>query len=159
MTRPLRERILEQIADHHVISLATSGSKGIWASSVFYAHHDLRFYFLSPPDSRHGQNIGAAAPIAATINRDYDDWPGIRGLQLEGHARLLSAAAEAEARRIYAQRFPVAGLAGKAPAAIVKALAKVRWYRVAPQRLLYIDNSLGFGQRQELDLSLPAPAL
>ena len=43
-----------------------------------------------------------------------------------------------------------------APAAIVKALAKVRWYRVTPRRLFYIDNALGFGHREEVDLQAGA---
>jgi hypothetical protein len=43
----------------------------------------------------------------------------------------------------------------KAPAAIVKALAKVRWYKVVPQRMYFIDNSVGLGSREEIALNLP----
>jgi hypothetical protein len=42
----------------------------------------------------------------------------------------------------------------QAPAAIVKALAKVRWYKIVPDRLCFIDNSLGLGNRDEIKLPL-----
>jgi hypothetical protein len=56
---------------------------------------------------------------------------------------------------LYGQKFPVVGLLAQAPAAIVKALAKVRWYKVVPQSLYFIDNSFGLGNRDELELPLP----
>ena len=62
----------------------------------------------------------------------------------------------ARARDLYGQKFPVVGKIALAPAAIVKALAKVRWYRVTPRRLFYIDNALGFGHREEVDLQAGA---
>ena len=40
---------------------------------------------------------------------------------------------------------------GSAPAAIVLALARVRWYRLRISRLYFIDNQRGFGQRQQFD--------
>ena len=76
-------------------------------------------------------------------------------MQLEGVVEELAGEAEARARFLYGQKFPLIGKLAQAPAVIVQALAKVRWYRVAPQRLLFIDNSLGFGHRDELDLSAP----
>ena len=37
-------------------------------------------------------------------------------------------------------------------APIVQALAKVRWYRIEAQRLYFIDNSRGFGHREQVEL-------
>ena len=82
MNLSLRERVLEQLAEHHVLTLATAGPEGPWAAAVFYAHDGLTLYFLSSPNSRHSLNIADGAEVAATIQRDYDDWPGIHGLQL-----------------------------------------------------------------------------
>jgi hypothetical protein len=42
----------------------------------------------------------------------------------------------------------------RAPSAIVEALARVRCYQLVPQRVYFIDNSAGFGHRDELDPSL-----
>lgn len=76
-------------------------------------------------------------------------------MQIEGIASEITGAEEEHARRLYGQKFPVVGLLAKAPAAIVKALAKVRWYKVVPHRMYFIDNSLGLGSREEIDLNLP----
>lgn len=151
--------VVQHLQAHHVATLATVGSDGVWAAAVFYVHDGWNLYFLSSPTSRHGLNLAEQPEVAVTIQADYTDWPGIKGVQMQARVQMLEGAEETHARALYGKRFPVVGKLAQAPAAIVKALAKVRWYRVAPQRLLYIDNSLGFGQRQELDLSLPAPAL
>ena len=89
-----------------------------------------------------------------TIQEDYSDWLKIRGVQIEGVASEISGAEEEKARGLYGQKFPVVGLLAQAPAAIVKALAKVRWYRIIPERLYFIDNSLGLGNRDEITLPL-----
>ena len=90
--------------------------------------------------------------MAVTIQEDYADWPQIKGVQLEGIASEIAGAEEKQARLLYGQKYPVVGKLAQAPAAIVKAMAKVRWYKVVPQRLYFIDNSAGFGHRDEIVL-------
>lgn len=148
----MRARVLEYLDEHHVLTLATTGPEGPWAAAVFYAREDLTLYFLSSPTSRHGRNIGSGAEVAATIQRDYADWPGIRGLQLHGNVEPVARDNEALVRERYGQRFPVVGLAAKAPAAIVRALDRIRWYALYPRSIWLIDNNLGFGHREQLDL-------
>jgi hypothetical protein len=46
----------------------------------------------------------------------------------------------------------VVGKLAQAPAAIVKALAKVRWYKVVPHHLYFVDNAAGLGHRDEIIL-------
>lgn len=155
MSMTLANRVQQHLQSHHVATLATMGPDGIWAAAVFYAHEGWDLYYLSSPGSRHGTNLVHSAQVAVTIQADYADWPGIKGVQIEGVVDELSGDAELHARQLYGQKFPVVGKLSQAPAAIVKALAKVRWYRIKPQRLLYIDNALGFGHREEVDLSGP----
>jgi hypothetical protein len=90
--------------------------------------------------------------VAATIQEDYADWPEIKGLQLEGIACEISGAEEKRARALYGERYPVVGKLAQAPASIVAAMAKVRWYRIVPERLYFIDNSVAFGHREEVNL-------
>src|SRR5690606_29103112 len=104
MGAPLRERVLAFLGEHHVMTLSTVGAGGPWAAAVFYAHEDLRLYFLSSPTSRHAENLARDARVAVTIQRDYDDWPGIRGLQLEGTVREVAREDEARVRALYQQR-------------------------------------------------------
>jgi uncharacterized protein YhbP (UPF0306 family) len=147
-------RALRYLQQHHVVSLATFGSDGPWAAAVFYVSDGLTLYFLSSPTSRHCQNIAQDPHVAATIQEDYADWAEIKGVQLEGMAINISGEDEARARRLYGEKYPLVGMISQAPSAIVEALARVRWYRLVPQRVYFIDNSAGFGHRDELDPSL-----
>ena len=147
-------RALHYLRQHHVVTLATSGSDGPWAAAVFYVSDGFTLYFLSSPTSRHCRNIARDPHVAATIQEDYADWPEIKGLQLDGIASNISGEDEARARALYGEKYPLVGKIAQAPSAIVKAMARVRWYRLVPQRLYFIDNSAGFGHRDELDLNL-----
>lgn len=89
-----------------------------------------------------------------TIQEDYSDWLEIKGVQIEGIASEISGIEEEKARKLYGQKFPVVGMLAQAPAVIVKALAKVRWYRIEPHRIYFIDNSLGLGNRDIIKLPL-----
>ncbi len=151
---PVRARVRAFLREHHVMTLATHDADGPWAAAVFYADYgdgddDFRFVFLSSPTTRHAQAIAQHPRVAATIQRDYDEWPQIRGMQIEGDARVLAGDDETRARAAYAARFPSVGNVARAPAVIVRALAKVRWYELVARRLRLIDNTLGFGHSDE----------
>lgn len=151
MTAAAREAALAYLQTHHVMTLATHGSDGPWAAAVFYVSDGFTLYFLSAPASRHAAALAAQARVAITVQEDYADWPQIKGIQAEGLACEVSGDEEKRARRLYGDKYPVVGKLALAPAAIVKALAKVRWYRFVPERLYFIDNSAGFGHRDEID--------
>ena len=144
----------DYLQNHHVATLATSGSDGPWAAAVFYVNDGDNIFFLSAPTSRHCLNLEQNPRVAVTIQEDYSDWLEIKGVQLEGIASEISGVEEERVRKLYGRKFPVVGMLAKAPAAIVKALAKVRWYRIVPKRLYFIDNSLGLGSRDEIVLPL-----
>lgn len=150
MSESLRSCVLAFLGEHHVMTLATVGSDGPWAAAVFYAHDDLKLYFLSSPTSRHAQHLAADPRVAATIQRDYDDWPGIRGLQLSGTARAVAPEDEARVRDLYQRRYPLVGGGAGVPRAIMEALNKIRWYEFVPEDVYLIDNTLGFAHREHL---------
>jgi uncharacterized protein YhbP (UPF0306 family) len=147
MSADLRRRILAFLDEHHVMTLASIGADGPWAAAVFYAHDDCRLYFLSAPTARHAENIAADPRAAATIQRDYDDWPGIRGLQLSGPVREVAPEDEARVRALYQSRYPLIGGGAGVPRKILEALDKIRWYEFAPEDIYLIDNTLGFAHR------------
>lgn len=150
MDAPLRDRVLAFLDAHHVMTLATVGEDGPWAAAVFYAHEDLRLYFLSAPTSRHARNLARDPRVAATIQRDYDDWPGIRGLQLAGTVREVARADEARVRALYRQRYPLIGGGAGVPRKLLEALDRIRWYEFVPADIHLIDNTLGFAHRERL---------
>ena len=155
MPDALRERVESYLREHHVMTLASHGDEGAWAAAVFYANDGFATYFLSSATSRHGQNLAGNPRASAAIHEDYADWREIKGIQMEGTVALLAGEAAEQARRVYGAKFPIVGNPEQAPAAIAAALAKVRWYKLVPERLYFIDNSAGFGHRDEIDLRRP----
>jgi hypothetical protein len=146
----LAEAALAYLREHNVVTLATSGPQGLWAAAVFYVNDGFELYFLSAPTSRHSLNIGANPSIAATIQEDYRDWPAIKGIQLEGRADRITGIEQAAALGRYQAKFPVIRNLAQAPAEIARAMGRIGWYKITPDRLFLIDNSLGFGHRDEI---------
>jgi len=153
MAGSLRDRAQAFLEAHHVLTLATAGEEGPWAAAVFYASRGFTLWFLSAPTTRHARNLAARPRVAATVQEDTADWRAVRGVQLEGAVRLLEGAEAEEARALYGAKFPLVASGGGAPPEIAAALARVRWYRLAPERLYLIDNAAGFGKREEIPLS------
>jgi uncharacterized protein len=145
-----RERALDYLAGHRVMTLATHGPDGPWAAAVFYANDGFNLYFVSSPASRHSRNLAAHAAVAVTVHEDYLEWREIKGIQLEGTVEQVSGAEEASARKLYGRKFPLAANPAAAPAAIAAAFAKVRWYKLAAARAYFVDNAAGFGHRDQV---------
>ncbi len=153
MRMALPRPVADYLAAHHVMTLATQGAEGPWAAAVFYASDGCSLVFLSAPGSRHCRNLAQDARCAATIQEDYCDWAQIKGIQLQGRVRELEGEEEIRAQQLYAEKFPVVGPLANVPQALVKALARVRWFRLVPERVYFIDNSRGFGHRDEIALA------
>ena len=152
MKNRLRVRVDGYLRDHHAATVATCSAGDIWAAAVFYVNDGYTLYFLSSPTSRHCLNLAQSQRVAVTIQEDCPDWLEIKGVQIEGVASEISGVEEERARRLYGRKFPVVGMLAQAPAAIVKAMTKVRWYKVVPHCLYFIDNSVSLGHRDEVDL-------
>jgi len=134
-----------------VLALATTGPEGLWSAAVFYANDDFRLIFLSALTTRHALNIAAHPEVAGTVQEDYPDWPEIQGIQFEGVARQLHGDDQARAVDRYLSKFPLIETEG-APEEIGRALTSVAWFEMEPHRLFFVDNTRGFGHRDEIDL-------
>lgn len=149
MPMVLPPSVVDYLATHHVMTLATHGAEGPWAAAVFYAGDGGSLIFLSSPTTRHCRNLALDARCAATIHDDQNNWVRIKGIQMEGRVIELAGDEERCAQHLYGEKFPIVGAVASIPPAIVKALAKVRWFRLVPERYYFIDNSKGFGHRDE----------
>ncbi len=149
MTPDPKQLALTYLQQHRVMTLATNGPDGLWAAAVFYASEGFDLYFLSAGHTRHAQNIAATPHIAAAIQEDYADWAAIQGIQLAGDVAQLSGVARLKAIAVYQAKFP---FLSQAPTAIQAAFEKVNWYRLRPYQLYFVDNSRGFGHRDEIVL-------
>jgi hypothetical protein len=135
------------------MTLATDGPQGLWAAAVFYVNDGFTLTFLSSASSRHSQNIEATGRVAATIQEETHDWRAIRGIQLEGKVERLTGEEQVSALLRYGQKFPLVSNLAAAPAEIVKAMSRIAWYTITPERLFFVDNSRGFGHRDEVQLN------
>ncbi len=155
----LRQLLQAFLVQHNTMTLATVDPAGApQAAAVFYAADDaLNLYFLSSPNSRHSVNLAHQPRVAATVQADNQDWRSIQGLQIEGTAQMVEGAAElARAALLYAGRFEfLRGLLGggnDGPAALRGPLASSRFYTLRPSWIRLIDNTQGFGHKEELHL-------
>jgi uncharacterized protein len=148
----VHDKALAYLGEHNVMTLATIGAQGLWAAAVFYVNDGFTLYFLSSPASRHSLNIESQSTVAATIQEDYQDWREIKGIQLEGPARLIEGEEQAAAVVRYGAKFPIVANLAQAHAEIIQAMTHIAWYRVTPTRLYFIDNALGLGHREEIPL-------
>ena len=153
-----RAAILELLESVGVATLATAGAAGPWAAPVFYASDEaLRLYFVSDARTRHGRDILARPEVAAAVYSDCTGWVDIRGLQLVGKVEALAGAEREAGLARYLARFPeIAALSGypdgSDEAEIARRLQAATLYRLTPRRIRLIDNSRGFGFRDELVL-------
>ncbi len=151
----LEEQILEYLRTHNTMTLGTCLRGVPWNATVFYASDGFQLYFFSAPDSRHCANLAANPRVAVTVQEDYRDWREIKGIQLEGRAeRVDSVLAKGKAMAVYAKKYPgIISLFTDPESGIYhRAFLKVKFYRVIPETLYYIDNRQGFGKRRELAL-------
>ncbi|MEZ5176666.1 MAG: pyridoxamine 5'-phosphate oxidase family protein [Acidimicrobiia bacterium] len=147
-----RDEVLDYLSDHRVATLSTHGPGGPWAAAVFYVNHGFTLTFLSSPRSRHASDLAVDPSCAAAVHEDYAGWSDIRGVQLEGTVTVLSGSRQREALARYEAKFPMIR-PDRAPEPIRNALERVTWYELVASRCFFVDNSVGFGNRDEIPVS------
>jgi len=156
--KQLKKTILEYMKNHNTVSLATEKDGMPHAAAVFYVNIGFDLYFLSSPSSRHGENFSYNPRVSATVNKDYSNWLTIKGIQLEGlvenRGGILKNGRIAMA---YVKKFPNVADFLLSPQrlgqAIVQKVAKVKFYKLTPSKIYFMNNELDFGHRDELSLS------
>jgi len=130
------------------MTLATSGADGSpHAASVYFAADQvLHLYFFSAPDSLHSRHLAENPHAAGAIYPECHDWRDIRGLQLHGEVHPVPPGPEWDAAwELYAAKFPfVAELRAAVEGNVL--------YAFTPGWVRLVDNSRGFGFKQEWDL-------
>lgn len=153
-----RSRLFAYLAEQTTMTLSGVTEDGAPHScDLFYAHaSDLAFYFLSDPKTQHAKNIERAPRVAATIHGASKGWEEIRGVQMDGMAtRVAEPAERVSAFALYVGKygFVKQWLADATMLGVMlKGLGVVELYKVSPRWLRFIDNSLGFGHKDEIVL-------
>ena len=86
----LTKKAAKLIGHERVCRVATADAEG--RSHLVPVCHVLagdRIYFGSGDDGRKGKNIKANAQIAVTVDLYSDDWSQLRGVMVQGTARLI----------------------------------------------------------------------
>jgi len=149
--RTIRETVAEFLDEHNTMSLATSRDGEVYAASLFYASDGLTLYFLSNPDSSHSVNIALNPRAAVTISKDHPDWRTVRGLQIKGRVFEVTESEEEAARKVFEEKYPfLAGLLGNLK--LFRGARGISFYKVVPETVRLIDNTVHFGWKAELDL-------
>jgi uncharacterized protein YhbP (UPF0306 family) len=158
MTDEAVSRIRAYLEQRTTLSLATSGSSGVWAASMFFASdEDLSLYFVSDSKTRHCQDLTSNPDVVVTINEDVKDWAAIEGLQITARAAVVDEKDRPAVQELFLTKFPAVRALFDAPKSddeqeIADRLGGSRFYRIVPNWIRFIDNSRGFGFREEVSL-------
>jgi uncharacterized protein YhbP (UPF0306 family) len=147
----LTERITRFLDANHVVSLATSGPSGPHAANLLYARDGLALVWVSDPSTRHSSELETDCRVSATVAPDTSDFTVIRGIQMAGSAKRITD--ESERTRLLEklkQRYPFLARLDAAPANLAAAFTSAGIYRLDPDRIVLIDNTLGFGHKDTL---------
>lgn len=150
---PLDRRVAEFLAAHHVVTLATSEGGTVHAASLMYALDGFSLIWMSDPKSRHSQELERNRRVAATIAPDYTDFAAIRGLQIVGTAARLTSAGEIlHGTALMLGRYGFLRALASGPEALRKAFNRGGFYRLQPETITLIDNTIGFGHKETLEI-------
>ena len=160
MTSPdqksVRSSIRRYLMRHTTLSLATCYGSQVWSTDLFYASDDsCQLYFVSDGTTRHCQYIAGNPQVSASISGEFSDWGEIKGLQLDGVAGIVSDLDRGGVIEMYLAKFPSLQRLFEAPEndqerLIVAQLSESHFYRISPKWIRLIDNSKGFGHKEEV---------
>lgn len=151
---PLDARIAEFLAAQHVVTLATGEGGAVHAASLMYALDGFSLFWMSDPESRHSQELARNPRVAATIAPDYTDFAAIRGLQIAGTAvRLTSAGDILHGTALMLGRYGFLRALAAGPESLRNAFSRGGFYRLQPETITLIDNTVKFGHKETLILS------
>ena len=160
-----RDRLVADIArfleERNTLSLATTQADQPWAASVLFASDQaLNIYFVSDPKTHHGQDLGANTRVAGTVNGNCEGWSDIQGVQLTGHASQVPNPDRSRVLTLYLDKFADVAQLIRQPRSdqdklIGGRLATTPFYQLRPEWIRLIDNTRGFGFKQELELHNP----
>ncbi len=165
--RNVLERCMDLICAQHVMTLATASSKGAWPAPVYYYYTDQAFFFFSNPSSRHmkealkGESCCGASifedrqPISKNGAENRTEKKGfdqIRGIQMSGKiTHDIGKAAALKAAAGYIKRFGISFKPDDA-LAMIEARFHAGLFCFVPDEVFYMDNAMGFGNREKIKL-------
>ncbi len=148
MDQELKEKILEILSTHHMMTIATIRPDGFpQANIVNYIHDDLTIYFASDATSQKAANIKLNNKLSLAIAGEVDNFYKLTGLSLSGYAERVmeknlvnGLILELFKKLPHSQRF--------AP----EEKNNLAVYAIKPIAISLIDYSKGFGNTDLIEL-------
>jgi nitroimidazol reductase NimA-like FMN-containing flavoprotein (pyridoxamine 5'-phosphate oxidase superfamily) len=140
MDEPIRQKILELLDQHRIMTVATNRPDG-WpqATTVGYVNEGLTLYFLCAPQSQKAQNLARDDRISLTIDHDSSAPMVITGLSMAAHAEPIDDPSEvAKALGMLGAKYPEYAFPMPKP-------GEIRMFRVTPTVISVLDYTKGFG--------------
>jgi uncharacterized protein len=147
LTHQELEAVRAFLVAQSTLSLATvSADNTPTIAPLFYvSDEDLNLYWLSSPRSRHSVNLSERSTVAVTIYPSVWNWEQIRGLQIEGHGLAIENEERQQAVTRYRNKFTL-------PTSFDAQIAASTFYKLTPRWLRWLDNSVKFGYKAEVEL-------
>jgi len=144
MDGPVKQKILELLDQHRIMTVATNRPDG-WpqATTVGYVNDGLTLYFMCSPKSQKAKNLARDSRISLTIDHDAAAPSTITGLSMAGEASAVHDRIEkANALKMLRARYPeYAGLLLPKP-------EDIRVFRVVPKIICILDYAKAFGHNE-----------
>jgi PPOX class probable F420-dependent enzyme len=144
MDETLRRKILQLLARHRVMTIATLRPDG-WpqATTVGYAAEGLVLYFLCGKDSQKAANLARDARVSLTIDHDTPQVMEITGLSMAARAhRVVDQKEGQKVLDLLMQKYPPQ----KTPLPLkMPQPEEVAIFRLVPEIVSVLDYSKGFG--------------
>ena len=133
------------------MSLATCRNNQPWSTDLFYASDEFcHLYFVSRAKTLHCQNIKFNSNVSATIRgEEVSEWKKIKGLQLDGVAEVVTKQDREWVVELYLDKFQELRRLHDA-SVILNSFIKSDFYKISPNWIRSIDNSKGFGHKDEM---------
>ncbi len=145
------KQILKEILENEkIMVIATSREKKPWIAPLLYSWDgNNKFYFLSRKTTRHAENIMENENVAVSIYPK--ELRPLRGIQMEGKARILKGKENLLALKVYIRKFPKA----KNKVYYLKEMLKKRrefsFFEFQPEKVyLLSEEHFGWGKRVDV---------
>ncbi len=147
----IRQVIREFLETQSTLALATVNAAGHPETApVFYVSDDQsNLYWLSGTHVAHSVNLSAHSQVSGSVYPAVWQWEDIVGLQIRGEAEAISdERIREQILLIYLRKFQL-------PPTFDSMIASSTLYVLRPTWMRWINNSIEFGYKMELDLMLP----
>jgi uncharacterized protein YhbP (UPF0306 family) len=147
----LRSQLYVFLNRHHVLNMSYIAAGAPAACAVWFATTEaLTMYYVSSFKTHHGSTLKSGGQVAFTVQKDDQDWRLIMGVQGKGYCTPVTPEQRNIAWETYSKRFP---FVIQPFADLAQALSAITLWSIRPTWLRLIDNTKGFGHKEELHYS------